>query len=308
MFRANNYLRRGVMFDVYFGKYLQDIGVISEEEYLDIIEANCKKRVRLGIIAVSEGYMTDEQAEEVNRIQAQQDARFGDIAVEKGYLTNSQVGELLQKQGDSYLLLVQELLERNILSLDEIQKHINHYKKSERFTSLDIDALKSSDIDSVIQVFLREIQMPAVIKDYIALLARNIIRFIDNKVRFERVEKIYSYTNKYISSQSFTGDYELFVGIGGLGTKSIGESYGKETFESIDEDCLDAVCEFINVNNGIYASKLSQEEITLDMLPPTMYTDITTIETDGMMFLLPCFIRNQRADVIICMETKWSIK
>ena len=43
------------MFDVYFGKYLQDIGVISKEDYLDIIEANRKNRVRLGIIAVSEG-------------------------------------------------------------------------------------------------------------------------------------------------------------------------------------------------------------------------------------------------------------
>lgn len=300
--------RRRVMFDVYFGKYLQDIGVISKEEYLDIIEANRKNRVRLGIIAVSEGYMTEEQADEVNRIQAQQDARFGDIAVSKGYLTDAQVGDLLKKQGDSYLLLVQELLERNLLSLEEIQRHINQYKKSERFTSLDIDALKSSDIDSVIQVFTREIQIPAVIKDYLALMARNIVRFIDNKVRFERIERIYTYTDKCMASQSFTGDYELFIGIGGVGNKNIGEAYAKEEFESIDEDCLDAVCEFINVSNGIYASKLSQEEIKIDMLPPAMYPDVTTIETDGIMYMLPCFIHEKRADIIICMETKWRIR
>ncbi len=296
------------MFDVYFGKYLQDTGVITEEQYLDIIEANRKNRVKLGIIAVADGLLTEEQADEINRIQAQEDARFGDIAVRKGYLTDAQVGELLRKQGDSYLLLVQELLERNILSLEEIQKHINHYKKSERFTSLDIDALKSADIDSVIQVFIREMQVPAVIKDYLALMARNMVRFIDNKIRFERIEKIYTYTNKYIASQSFTGDYELFIGIGGNGNKIIGESYAKEVFDNIDEDCLDAVCEFINVSNGIYASKLSQEEIVLDMLPPTMYTDVTTIDTDGIMFLLPCFVRGQRVDIVVCMETKWTIK
>ncbi len=296
------------MFDVYFGKYLQDTGVITEEQYLDIIEANRKSRVKLGIIAVADGLLTEEQADEINRIQAQEDARFGDIAVRKGYLTDAQVGELLRKQGDSYLLLVQELLERNILSLEEIQKHINHYKKSERFTSLDIDALKSADIDSVIQVFIREMQVPAVIKDYLALMARNMVRFIDNKIRFERIEKIYTYTNKYIASQSFTGDYELFIGIGGNGNKIIGESYAKEVFDNIDEDCLDAVCEFINVSNGIYASKLSQEEIVLDMLPPTMYTDVTTIDTDGIMFLLPCFVRGQRVDIVVCMETKWTIK
>ncbi|MBQ9610858.1 MAG: hypothetical protein IJV15_15665 [Lachnospiraceae bacterium] len=296
------------MFDVYFGKYLQDIGVLTGEQYNDIIEANRVNRVKLGLIAVNDGLMTKEQAEEVNRIQAQQDARFGDIAVSKGYLTDSQVGDLLKKQGDSYLLLVQELLERDILSLDEIQQHINHYKKSERFTSLDIDALKSSDIDKIIQVFLRESTAPAVIKDYISLMARNIVRFVDNKVRFERLEQIHSYTSKHIASQCFSGDYQLFIGIGGDGNKVIGESFGKEEFPEIDEDCLDSVCEFINVSNGIFASKLSQEEITVDMLPPEMYNDVTNIDTDGMMFILPCFIREQRADLIICMETKWNIK
>ncbi|MBQ8923279.1 MAG: chemotaxis protein CheY, partial [Lachnospiraceae bacterium] len=69
------------MFDVYFGKYLQDIGVLTSEQYNDIIEANRVNRVKLGLIAVNDGLMTKEQAEEVNRIQAQQDARFGDIAV-----------------------------------------------------------------------------------------------------------------------------------------------------------------------------------------------------------------------------------
>ncbi|MBR1816691.1 MAG: hypothetical protein IJ763_08320 [Lachnospiraceae bacterium] len=296
------------MFDVYFGKYLQDTGVITSEQYNEIIEANRVNRVKLGLIAVNDGLMTKEQAEEVNRIQAQQDARFGDIAVSKGYLTDAQVGDLLKKQGDSYLLLVQELLERDILPLDEIQQHINHYKKSERFTSLDIDALKSSDIDKIIQVFLRETPAPAIIKDYVSLMARNIVRFVDNKVRFERLEQIHSYTSKHIASQCFSGDYQLFIGIGGEGNKVIGEFFGKEEFPEINEDCLDSVCEFINVSNGIFASKLSQEEVTVDMLPPEMYNDITTIDTDGMMCVLPCFIREQRADLIICMETKWNIK
>lgn len=58
------------MFDVYFGKYLQDTGVITEEQYLDIIEANRKNRVKLGLIAVADGLITEEQADEINRIQA----------------------------------------------------------------------------------------------------------------------------------------------------------------------------------------------------------------------------------------------
>lgn len=295
------------MFGVYFGKYLQDIGVLSAEQYEDIIESSRTARVKMGLLAVNEGYMTPAQAEEVNQLQAQQDARFGDIAVAKGYLTEEQEMTLLKKQGDSYLLFVQELVERKLLSLEEIQKHLNHYKKTERFTSLDLDALKSSDIDKIIQIFIRDSSVPTVVKDYTALLARNIIRFVDNKVRFEKIERIHTYTSKAIASQCFTGDYELFIGICGSGCQPVGEAFAKEEFGELDEDCLDSVCEFINVCNGLFASKLSQEEVQIDMLPPNMYGDITTISSEGMMFLLPCFVRGKRADIIICMETKWNI-
>ncbi len=295
------------MFGVYFGKYLQDIGVLTGEQYSEIIEDSRTARVKMGLLAVSEGFMTQAQAEEVNQLQAMQDARFGDIAISKGYLNEDQVSALLKKQGDSYLLFVQALVERKLLSLEEIQKHLNHYKKSERFTSLDLDALKSSDIDKIIPIFVKDMSVPTVVKDYIALMSRNIIRFIDNKVRFDRIERINTYTTKYIASQCFTGDYELFIGICGNGTKPVAEAYAKEGFDVIDEDCLDAVCEFINVNNGLFASKLSQEEVQIDMLPPNMYTDITTISSEGMMFMLPCYIRGERTDIVICMETKWNI-
>lgn len=296
------------MFGVYFGKYLQDVGVLSSEQYDEIIEESRHSRVKMGLLAVSAGYMSQAQAEEVNQIQAMKDARFGDIAVEKGYLTDSQVGELLRKQGDSYLLFVQALMERNILTLEGIQKHVNNYKKAERLTALDLDAIKSSDVDKIIQVFTKDSSAPTIVKDYIALMARNLVRFVDNKIRFERIERINTYTSKYIASQCFEGDYELFIGIGGNGNKTVGEAYAKEEFECIDEDCLDSVCEFINVCNGLFASKLSQEEVAIDMLPPNMYTDITTVSSEGLMFIIPCFIKGERADIVICMESRWNVR
>jgi CheY-specific phosphatase CheX len=295
------------MFGVYFGKYLQDVGVLTKEEYEDIVEKSRTARVKMGLLAVNEGMMTPEQADEVNQLQAMKDARFGDIAVEKGYLTDEQVGKLLKKQGDSYLLFVQELVERNLLTLEGIQKHLNNYKKYERFTALDLDALKSADIDKIIPVLTRDCKAPAVVKDYVALVARNIIRFVDNKVRFERMESINTFTGKYIASQGFSGDYQMFIGLSGEGNKVIGEKFGDEEFEDLNEDCLDAVCEFINVSNGLFASRLSEEDVSLDMLPPSMYTDITTISSEGLMFSIPCFFNDKRVDLIVCMEAKWTI-
>ena len=79
------------MFDQIFGNYLVSAGTITKEQFMDVLESEGKIRVKLGLIAVAEKLMTEEQADEVNKLQSIMDRRFGDIAVEKGYLTDEQV-------------------------------------------------------------------------------------------------------------------------------------------------------------------------------------------------------------------------
>ena len=88
------------MFGIYFGKYLQDKGIITASQYNEIILENKTSRVKMGLLAVESGLMTPEQTDEVNQLQTMMDRRFGDIAIEKGYLTDAQVESLLKKQCD----------------------------------------------------------------------------------------------------------------------------------------------------------------------------------------------------------------
>jgi len=297
------------MFGVYFGKYLEDKGILTNEQYNTILAENKNKRVKMGLLAVEAGLMTTEQADEVNMTQQMQDRRFGDIAVEKGYLTDEQVGSLLKKQGDEYLLFVQALVENDILTLEQIQKELNAYKKSERFTALDIEAIKSGDIDKIVPIFTKENNIQPVVKDYIALTARNFVRFIDNQFRMEKVENITEYTASFMAAQELDGDYKIFTGLcgDGEGIKIIAESYAKEEFEQVDLDVLDAACEFLNCNNGLYATKLSYEDVNLDMLPPIMKDSATTIRSEVNMFRIPFYIKDKRVDLIICVESKWKL-
>lgn len=298
------------MFGVYFGKYLVGKGILTNEQYQAILSDTKNARVKLGLLAVEAGVMTTEQADEVNRLQQMQDKRFGDIAVEKGYLTDSQVSTLLQKQGDEYLLFVQALVENNILSLDQIQKEINAYKKSERFSALDIDAIKSGDVDKIVQVFMKDNSILPIIKDYIALTARNLVRFIDTHFRMENVQHMNECTMQYVASQELDGEYKVFTGFAGEGEglKYIAEIFAKEEFDTVDMDVLDAVCEFLNCNNGLFATKLSYEEVDLDMLPPVMKDEVTTISSEGNMFKVPLYIKDKEVDLIICIESKWNLK
>lgn len=297
------------MFGIYFGNYLQNKGVISKEQYFELLEEIKTSRLKMGLLAIVNGMMTEAQAEEVNQLQQMQDRRFGDIAVDKGYLTEEQVSSLLKMQGDQYLLFVQALIDHNYLSLEGIQQELKAYKKEERFSALDLDAIKSSDLDKIVPVFTKETSIPPVMKDYIALIARNFVRFIDTEVRLEQAERINSCSVPYMASQEMEGEFNFFVGISGeedalLSAASI---YGKETFTQIDEDTLDAVCEFINCNNGLYASKLSEEDIELELMPPVMYTKKTRIQTDGPMYRLPLYISGKKLELVICLEAKWQI-
>ena len=51
------------------GNYLVSKGVISIEQFKDLLAEQRKVRVKLGLIAVAEGLMTQEEADKVNKLQ-----------------------------------------------------------------------------------------------------------------------------------------------------------------------------------------------------------------------------------------------
>lgn len=297
------------MFGVYFGKYLESKGLLTKEQLQELLADSSNTKVKMGLLAVESGYMTTAQADEVNQLQQLQDKRFGDIAIEKGYLNEDQVEELLEGQGDGYLLFIQALIERNVLTLGNIQTELNAYKKAEHYTARDIDAIKSGDVDRIVPIFMKDDTIPKMVKDYISLTARNIVRFIDRNFRMEKVEEVTEYTTAFVAAQSMAGDHKLFTGFcgDGEGIRMMAEDFAKEHFEVVDMDVLDAACEFLNCNNGLYATNACTEGVEIDMEPPIMKTDITTISTDGTFYRVPFYVKNVAVDLVICLDEEISL-
>ena len=52
------------------GTYLLENNLITVEQLLDLMKEQRRVRVKLGLIAVAEGLMTQEEADKVNRLQA----------------------------------------------------------------------------------------------------------------------------------------------------------------------------------------------------------------------------------------------
>lgn len=294
------------MFGLYFGDYLLEKNKISRSQLEEVMTWQNTSRAKLGLIAVAEKLLTSKQAEELNELQKLKDSRFGDIAIEKGYLLKEEVNYLLNLQGNSYLKFVQALTDKNIMTMEQIEETLEEYKSEYGFSDTELDALKSGDIDRIIPVFV-DINIP-LIGECITLAIRNIIRFINNNIKLKKAYTVKEYAFRSIAYQQLVGDHELLLCFAGddEALLKIAGPFAKEEFNTLDEDAFDSICEFINCSNGLYASKLSREDIHIDMTPPR-FDQNKTMTTDGEIYVVPVVIEGKQADLLVIVDHKVEI-
>jgi len=288
------------MFSQFFGNYLLNKGKITKAQFTSCMEYMRANRVKLGLIAESEGLLTRDQADELNHLQQQSDKRFGDLAIEKGYLTDADISHLLQLQGNPYLIFVQSLEENKIMNREEVNELVAEFQKDENFTNTALEALKCGDFDRLLPAFVTTKNERYL--NLIALALRNIVRFVSSYIRLDKADKVTNYSAKYIAYQKTTGAYEGFLGFASNDDSilTIADGYAGEYFEKPNEDALDSICEFTNCINGLHATELSYQEIIIDMLPPE-YIFNGTINVAEDFFVLPLYITGKKVDMIIKM-------
>ncbi len=286
------------MFSQFFGNYLLNKEKITKDQFTSCMEYMRANRVKLGLIAESEGLLSRQQADELNRLQMQSDKRFGDLAIEKGYLTDADISHLLQLQGNPYLIFVQALEENNLMNRDEIAQYVSDFQHEAGLTNTALEAIKSGDFDRLLPAFV-DTDKPDYV-DLMALTLRNIVRFVSSYIRLDQATKVTSYSAKYIAWQKTTGNYEGFLGFASDDNAilTIADGYAGEYFEKPDEDALDSVCEFTNCINGLYATELSYKDTSIDMLPPEFMYDGNVDDSEGF-YVLPLYITGKKVDMIV---------
>lgn len=289
------------MFGQFFGSYLVKNNKISQAQFDRILLQHQNSSLKLGFIAVAERLLTTKQADEINELQKKVDRRFGDIALEKGYLLHEEVAYLLNLQGNPYLTFIQALIDHTDLSMMEIENCLQAYQVEYNFSSSDIEALKSGDIDRIIPIFT-DLTDP-LINDYIHLMIRNIIRFIDKNILLDKMKIVKEYPFSHLAYQKMEGDHDVFVGFSGAedALLYIADAFAKEKFEYLDEDAFDSICEFINCSNGLFASALSQNDIHIDMTPPVFESN-QVLFADGDIIVIPIKIQDKQAELLVCFN------
>jgi len=285
------------------GNYLVDHNLITVEQFGDLLKEQQKVRVKLGLIAVAEGLISQEEADKINRLQAVMDKRFGDIAVEKGSLTQGQVEALLKKQGNAYLAFAQALENQQLMSIEQLEQYMIDFQRDYSLTISDMEDLKSDDVDRILPLY-----MPAGSDKYfnaVGTALRTILRCVDNNVYPERayITKRCDADNGAI--QFVEGEHNITCAMIGKGQALLKTAsvFGREDFPEVNMDALDAIGELLNCINGLYATSLSQSGISMELYPPEFSDKISGIESEELL-IIPLHIKGQRVEFAVAIDHK----
>lgn len=293
------------MFSQLFGKYLVEKEIISNDDYVAAVEKQLTIRVKLGTIAIAEGLLTEEEVETINKLQMQYDKRFGDIAVEKGLLDDAEVGKLLKKQGNPYLQFIEALSEVTGLTAAVLDKTLNTFQKEKGFSDDEMEALKNDDIDVLIPIFAFSTKPH--VADLAGLFVRNMNRFVTRDFYIEKIKRVDSLDYTYLAGQKLDGPNKIYVGLAedadNRAFTMLASRFADEAFMGASADAFDAVCEFININSGLFASELSEKNVEYELEPTFAYQKQTA---KGDFYVLPIYIENRKIELIIGVNSEIS--
>lgn len=290
------------MFSQLFGKYLVEKGVISQQDYKDAVQKQLNVRVKMGTIAVADGLLTEEQAETINKLQKQFDKRFGDIAIEKELLTEEQVAGLLKKQGNPYMQFLEVLLDSGKVSISQMDTEFAAFQKDKGFSNDDMNALKHDDFESLVPIYA--FSSKPYVTDLVSLILRNINRFVSRDFYVDRIQHINGMEYKCLAGQKTVGDNTIHLALAGdtetEGFLKIASAFAGENYTVVEEDVLDAVCEFINCSSGLFAAEQSKKGADLDMEPVYAYENQ---QVKGDAYVLPIYIEDCEVKLVIAVDS-----
>lgn len=290
------------MFSQYFGQYLLNKGIVTPEQLRNCLELLDSVHVKLGVLAMNSGMLSSGQVEEIQQAQSRVDKKFGELSVEMGYLTELQVEELLNTQKKGHLLLGQALLDQGYLTLAQLEASLNQYVEEYNLSETELSALEEGDVEAIVDAFVdfSNAASKQVYSDYLALMLRSIIRFIDETPRLETSWLLKEYSAPWLAYQEISGSINLFTGIAGdreVLLEMAGKFAGKN-FTEMDELAKASTSEFLNLHNGIFLVNMSNNGIELEMKPQVVQKDPKLMGL-GKGFVIPIYLSSGKFDLII---------
>ena len=119
---------------MWFGLYLHDRNLITPDQLVTALRKRFRTHKPLGELAVKSGKLSPKQLYELLLKQIHDSRPLGELAIASGYLSRCELAELLLQQSEDAISLPEALVEMEVFTPDEVQRHLDdgHRAMAER--------------------------------------------------------------------------------------------------------------------------------------------------------------------------------
>lgn len=248
-----------------FGNYLVEKGKLTSEQLDTLLPVKQQFKAEVETIAIVTKAMTPVAVLELIDKESE---HFGEAAVNEGLITDDKLDDLLVHQSNNFMKFLQLLVNNDYLSYGDINQELNEFQQKNEFDDVQLNALIYDDLEQCIELFV-QLKEP-VLKELTKTLVQTFRRLIDKDVYLEKADVVQSIQLDKCASQMIIGDMRIKVYISAPGDDllSIANRFSGDPYDTVTEDALDSVGEFINCVIGLFATNMSYDGMSLDMNSP----------------------------------------
>jgi hypothetical protein len=248
--------------------------------------------------------MTPEQVEEIHELQRIMDKRIGDLMIEKGYLTTEQIAVLLKSQKSGHLILGQALIDHGHMTTAQFADAIRQFKIDNNITDDDFYDVKDELTEKMLGRFYKlngNVAGEEHLVEYVSLLFKNLIRFVGDDFVPNKIEKL--------DTTASGAKQRIRHGLSAITIIDADENtmvefasrFSNESLSMNDDYTKACISEFLNLHNGLFAVKLSNNEGLEIELEPQKYYEQMDLSGLGNLYVFPVNFTFGNVNFIVAM-------
>lgn len=268
-----------------FGNYLVEKKCITQEQLEKLLPVPQNVTAKIETIVLVRKILLPAQVQTILERMSDSD-EFGEIVVKEGLISDDRLEQLTSFQTNSFMKFMQLLVNEDYIRLDQLNQIISSFETESEYSDSQMNSLMLDDLEEVIRIFvpLKNHHL----HELTVTLIQTLKRLIDKEVYLDK-----AYTSSSVQLDSYAGqavngdmNFKLYISGSGDNLLGIANYFTGDKYETVNEDALDNVGEFINCVNGLFATNLSYGDVVIDMSSPDYAIDGLYLK-DNPLFVIP---------------------
>lgn len=278
-----------------FGNYLVEKGKLTAEQLDTLLPVEKEFKAEVEVIAIVTKAMTSSA---VLELIDKGNEDFGEAAVEAELISDDKLDDILAYRSNNFIKFIQLLVNNGYLSYGDINQALNEFEQKNELNDEQLYAMIYDDWEQCIELFVPSEN--SALKELIKTLVQTFRRLIDKDVYIDKAIVAPSVQLDKCASQMIIGDMRIKVYISAPGDDllAIANYFQREKYDTVTEDALDSVGEFINCVNGLFATNVSYDGLSVDMDSPEYSIEGPLLSNEDI-YIIPTHVNGCTVNVVL---------